>query len=323
MNGAGQSLYRRTGAALVALLLIAHTGNAEASLPQTRDGLAIDSVARAEADYARFVRSISGVGSKVILANKPMPENSRAATAVPRMRAERAVHTAAGTGAGQSGYVHYFLLRTPDDELEIQVGIEMPDQAIAWSFPGLGVAISPFVEAGVIAAGGKEYEIWHLYGIRPFADDAPMAALRKELVARVNRRIRAKTPYCENDGPHMNCMSCLGFVLRVLFPGRTSDYPDLPREFLRAGTASRYTTEDLLLYLTGMLDLPTREARLQRIARLALPGGLREDVEELVYSRTAMQAAPRANAGASGSVQKRPDAGSAKVGARASQRRRL
>jgi hypothetical protein len=236
-----------------------------------------------------------------------------------RAHDERPVVTAKAPGAGQAGYVHYFLLRTPDGTLEIQVGIEMPDQKIAWSFPELGVVASPFVESGVVPAGGKEYEVWHLYGIRPFHDEATMAALRNGLVGRISPWIAARTPYCENDGPRGNCMSCLGFVLRALFPGRKNDYPDLPRDFWRAGTASRYTTQDLLLYLTGMLDLPTREARLQRIARLTLPEDLREDLEELVYSMGAVESA----APPPGSAQKRPHPRPSQIGARPAQRRRL
>ena len=239
-------------------------------------------------------------------------------------RAGRPVITAQAAGAGQAGYVHYFLLRMPDETLEIQVGIELPDQRIAWSFPNLGVVVSPFMESGVVPAGGKEYEVWHLYGIRPFHDEAAMGALRREILGRVNPWVEARTPYCEDDGPRRNCTSCLGFVLRVLFPGPKNDYPQLPHAFLRAGTAWRYTTGDLLLYLTGMLDLRTREARLQRIAGLALPEDLREDLEELVYSMRAVESAAPADAAvAPGSVRKRPRPRPSRIGARAAQRRRL
>lgn len=93
--------------------------------------------------------------------------------------------TATGTGAGQAGYVHYFLIGSPDDALEIQVGIELPDQRIAWSFPDPGAVASPFIESGVTPAGGKDYELFHLYGIRPFPDDGAMAALRRELADRL------------------------------------------------------------------------------------------------------------------------------------------
>ncbi len=318
-----QSAYQLVGAALVSLVFLAHTSNAQGSVLQSRRGPIAGSAARAENEFTRFIRSTSSARS-VVRASKPLPKNSRAPRPVAGTRAGSPVNTVTGTGAGQAGYVHYFLLRMPDEELEVQIGIELPDQSIAWSFPDLGVVVSPFIEAGVVPAGGKDYEIWHLYGIRPFPDDAAMATLQKALAGRVKPWVEARTAYCQNEGPSGNCMSCLGFVLRALFPGRGSGYPRLPREFSRAGTASRYTTNDLLLYLTGMFDLPTREARLQRIARLTLPDDLREELEELVYSMGATEAALRASAGIPlDSAQKRPDSRPAKVGTRAAHRRRL
>lgn len=214
--------------------------------------------------------------------------------AVPAPRAAAPVVAVDGAAPGQAGYVHYFLLRLPDETLEIQVGIELPDQRIAWSFPDLGATVSPFIDAGIVEAGGKAYEVWHLYGIRPFPGDAAMTVLQKELAGRIAPLLATRTPYCEDDGPGSACMSCLGFVLRALFPGRHGGYPDLPRDFWRAGTASRYTTRDLLLYLTGMLDLPTRDARLRRLSALTVPADLREDLEALIYSMGATEAAPAA-----------------------------
>jgi hypothetical protein len=237
-------------------------------------------------------------------------------------RARKPVHVTTAADAEQAGYVHYFLLRLPDDTMEIQVGIELSDRKIAWSFPDLGVAVSPFVEAGSVKAGGKEYEVWHLYGIRPFPDDAAMNALRKELASRVNRWVESGTPYCENDGPRSQCMSCLGFVLRVLFPGRRSDFPDLPRDFWRTGYAGSYSTHDLLLYLTGMLDLPTREARVRRIAQLTLPDGLRDDLSDLVHAMSETERAPGAGT-PRGSAQKRPGGPTSNVTTRPAQRKRL
>src|SRR5262245_5264726 len=171
-------------------------------------------------------------------------------------RGSKPVHTVtAAGGPEQPGYVHYFLLTLPDESLETLVGIEMPGRKIAWSFPDLGVVVAPLVEQGVVLAGGREYGVSHLYGVRPFPDEAAMSKLRGELAGRVGRWVAAGTPYCENDGPRMNCMSCLGFVLRVLFPGRQSGFPELPGDFWRALYEKSYSTEDLLLYLTGMLDL--------------------------------------------------------------------
>jgi hypothetical protein len=238
------------------------------------------------------------------------------------VRAASPVHVTTASDPAEPGYVHYFLLKLPDDSLEIQVGIELPDRKVAWSFPELGVAVSEFVEAGVVRAGGKDYEIWHLYGIRPFPDDAAMGELRKALPARVSRWVDAEIPYCDSDGPRSNCMSCLGFVLRVLFPGRKSDYPDMPRDFWRAGYVGRYSTQDLLLYLTGMLDLPTREARLQRIGELKLPEALRDDLSELVYAMSGSEQTQ--DAGAPQPRARKPGAARpSKTGTRPAQRSKL
>ncbi len=224
------------------------------------------------------------------------PPGKPAAAQTPAITRRNApLHTAAGVAPGQAGYVHYFLLRMPDDTLEIQVGIELEDQRIAWSFPTLGVVISPFLNGETLQAGDKSYDIWHLYGIRPFPDNAAMARLRKALPGRINAWIKAGIPYCLDDGPQGGCMSCIGLVLRALFPGR-GGYPDMPRDFWRTGTTANYTPNDLLLYLTGMLDLPDRNARLQRIARLALPADLREDLEELVHAMGAAESRPVAAA---------------------------
>jgi hypothetical protein len=278
-------------AALAALAVLAHPGDAQATARKPR----------AEPP-AGFATAAPGRAAKP------------PAVLPPAMRADKPLVTATAPGAGQAGYVHYFLIRLPDDALEIQVGIELPDQRIAWSFPGLGAVISPFIEAGTVTAGGEDYDVWHLYAIRPFPDDAAMGALQKQLAGRVRPWVEAKTPYCENDGPRAGCMSCLGFVLRALFPARADGYPALPRDFARAGTAARYTTKDLLLYLTGMLELPTRQARLQRIARLELPDDLREDLENLVQAMGAGTAAPGTAA------QKRPVARPTTIGTRPARR---
>lgn len=214
----------------------------------------------------------------ITLPSKPATAQTPAVT-----RGNAPLHTATGVAPGQAGYVHYFLLRMPDDTLEIQVGIELEDQRIAWSFPALGVVISPFLNGETLQAGDKNYDVWHLYGIRPFPGNAAMVRLRKELPGRINPWIKAGIPYCLDDSPQGKCMSCIGLVLRALFPG-SGGYPNMPRDFWRTGVAARYTPNDLLLYLTGMLDLPDRNTRLQRIARLALPADLREDLEELVHT---------------------------------------
>jgi len=220
-------------------------------------------------------------GRAPLAAAKPLPPGTQPAAAA---RGEMPLLTATSNGPGQAGYVHYFIVRLPDESVEVQVGIELADRRIAWSFPGLGVTVSPFVAEGVVSAQGQDYEVWHLYGIRPFADDGAMAALTRMLTARVEAWVRSGTPYCLNDAGRADCMSCLGFVLRVLYPPRAGDYPSLPRGLARAGNAATgYSPNDLLLYLAGMLDLATREARLQRLSRLALPEELRDDLEALLY----------------------------------------
>lgn len=236
------------------------------------------------------------------------------------MRGTRSVTVASAPAPGQTGYVHFFQLVLPDGTPETQVGIELPDQRIAWSFPGLGVVISPYIEEGMVAAGGNRYEIWHLYGIRPFPDDAAMSALQRDLTGRIEPWLKAATPYCGVDGLGQGCMSCLGFVLRVLYPPRAGDYPNLPRGLARAGsTATGYSTNDLLLHLTGMLDLATREARLQRLSRLTLPEDLRDDLEALLY-RTAGSTLADAPSDA---APRRPGARAPKAGNRSTLRRPL
>jgi len=202
---------------------------------------------------------------------------------VPATRGTAPLHSVVGVAPGQAGYVHYFLLRMPDDSVEIQVGIELDDQRIAWSFPELGVVISPFISGETLEVGNNSYDVWHLYGLRPFPDNAAMARLRKTLPARVNSWVKAGIPYCLDDSPQGRCMSCIGLVLRALFPG-SRGYPDMPRDFWRTSPGNRYTPNDLLLYLTGMLDLPDRNARLQRLSRLALPADLRDDLEMLIHT---------------------------------------
>ena len=186
-------------------------------------------------------------------------------------------------GPGQAGYVHFFELTGPDGEPETQVGIETLDQRIAWSFPGVGAAVVPFIVAGEIEAGGVRYRIEHLYAIKPFRDPARMADLQQALPLRVSLLVDDATRYCNDpESRDRFCMSCLGFVLEVLFPGPHPAPPLLPREFMRSRSHAYYSTEDLLLYLSGIDALPTREARYRRIAQMQIPGSLREDLQELV-----------------------------------------
>ena len=194
----------------------------------------------------------------------------------PDARATSPVVTVNGTAPGQAGYVHFFIVRAVGSaEWETQVGIEMPDQRIAWSFFELGVVVSPFMESGVMPANRKQIEFQYLYGVRPFPDQASMQALRSELEARVLPYAEAETPYCTVRGPSdAPCLSCLSFVMRVLFPGATPDHAQAQKTI--------YNTDDLLLYLAGLHGLRDRAARLHRIDELALPADVREDVVRLV-----------------------------------------
>src|SRR5688500_346079 len=95
------------------------------------------------------------------------------------------VVTVPGTGPGQAGYIHYFVITGPDGEPESHVGIEMHDERIAWSFPEMGVVVAPFIRSGQITANGKSFEVEHLYGLRPLRDEGSLRALQRELPARV------------------------------------------------------------------------------------------------------------------------------------------
>lgn len=188
----------------------------------------------------------------------------------------------AATREGQAGYVHYWLITAPDGAEEIQIGIELADQRIAWSFPGLGVHLAPFIADGEVDAGGRAFKVRHLYGLRPFAQEQALRRLRGNLQRRVMPLVQQRTPYCELNGvtPGL-CMSCMGFVSQVLFPGKTPEYADFPRNFPRIAGEDYHTTEDLLLYLTGLHAPLPDAARRQRIAALGGPPALQEELDRL------------------------------------------
>jgi hypothetical protein len=203
---------------------------------------------------------------------------ARPATQSLRKPAEVAVVTGL---AGEAGYVHYFVITGPDGEPETQVGIELEDGRIVWSFPEAGVFIAPFLAAGSFTIGHIRYDIEHLYGLRPFRTDAAMRTLARELAARIAPYVEDKTPYCDESGnvDHF-CLSCLGFVLRVLYPADGGYRAALPPDF-RSARKGVYSTEDLLLYLTGIpLDAP-RTSRGRRIDALAVPDSLREELTRI------------------------------------------
>lgn len=206
--------------------------------------------------------------------------------AVQRAAAESSARPAdiavvSGTRPGQTGYIHYFIITGPDGEPESHVGLELPGDRIAWSFPGAGVTIVPFMKSGSIVADGKPYDIEYLYGLRPLRDDEALRGFQRVVADRVAWWIDQKTAYCDEERPSNSlCVSCLGFVLRVLYPGLSPLLPSLPSDF-RSARRNIYTTEDLLLYLAGVrIDVP-REARLKRIAALDVPDALREELTRL------------------------------------------
>lgn len=222
--------------------------------------------------------------SRKTLASSAAPR-ARPPASQPATRATAPPGIADTAAPGQAGYVHFFLLRDADESTETQIGIELEDQRIAWSFPERGVVVTPFMKSGTVEANGKQYEVQHLYGVRPFPDERSMRELRAELAWRVAPYIEDETPYCYTraQGDPL-CLSCLDFVARVLFPGHFPEPPVLPRDFERTTNAVSHTTDDLLLYLLGLQGLPNRAARLRRIDRLIFPENLREDAVRLVES---------------------------------------
>jgi hypothetical protein len=186
------------------------------------------------------------------------------------------------TGPGQGGYVHYFVLTHPDESLEYQVGVELHDQRIAWSVPNAGVIVSEFIKKGTLNANGTIFKIEHLHGVRPFADEAQMRVLQKELVPRVAQWVDNETPYCLMRKPGEDfCLSCGDFVVRILYPGFSPLAPALPQDFAR-GNGRAHTTDDLLLYLVGIYNLPDKHAKLSRLATLNLPASMREDIAIMI-----------------------------------------
>lgn len=199
------------------------------------------------------------------------------------------IAAATSVSEGQTGYVHYFLITHPNGDLEYQVGIELEDQRIAWSFPDAGVIVSEFVKSGTINNNGKTFKIEHLHGIRPFANSADMRALQIALPQRVAQWVDAETPYCLLRQPgEAFCLSCGDFVVRVIYPSPHPLIPALPRDFVRM-TGSAYTTDDLLLYFVGLHGLPDKRAMLAKMATLDMPTVMRDDIIAMI---NAMESLP-------------------------------
>ena len=207
----------------------------------------------------------------------PATPNARLASA----NAPRASAVTSG-GPGQAGYVHYFVITHPDESLEYQVGIELEDQRIAWSVPNAGVIVSEFIKNGTLNANGTSLRVEHLYGIRPFANDAQMHVLQKELSQRVAQWVDNETPYCLMRKPGESfCLSCGDFVVRILYPGFSPLVPALPQDFAH-GQGRAHTTDDLLLYLVGIYNFPDKHSKLARLASLDLPANMRDDITTMI-----------------------------------------
>jgi len=230
-------------------------------------------------------RAVSEAKAKPAAGNGDAPAASGDQASAPSRTARSAEppEIVDGSRAGQAGYVHFFLLDTPEGDDDIQVGIELADGRIAWSFPDMGASVVPFIRSGSIEVAGRSYGVRHLYGLRPFPDAESMAALRAALWERVSPLVEGETPYCN---PFLRsrslCLSCLGFVQEALFPGRTPGSPAMPADFPRTRSRLYYTTDDLLLYLTGFHEIATAEARARRIEELTLPSYLKEDLWQIV-----------------------------------------
>jgi hypothetical protein len=226
--------------------------------------------------------AVASAAVKASPQQKNAPAKTPSSPALVKPAGASALSVVTAAGPNQAGYVHYWLITAPDGEQEMQVGIELPGQRIAWSFPGLGVHIAPFIAEGEVDANGRIFQVKHLYGLRPFTNDTSMRSLRSSLMRRVTPLVRNGVPYCELNGitPGL-CMSCMGFVSQVLFPGRTPEYANFPSSFTRVDGESYHTTEDLLLYLVGLNNLPTHAARQRRLDAIGGPPALQEELVRL------------------------------------------
>ena len=215
------------------------------------------------------------------LSKRPAANTRRPAASPPLARVASPVVTTEGTAPGQDGYVHYFVITGPDGEPESHVGIELPGNRIAWSFPEVGVVIADFTKSGTFSANGNAYAIEYLYGMKPFSDPAAMRVLQRELAGRVALWVDDNTAFCSEElPPDRPCVSCLGFVLRVLYPARVphvTALPTLPADFTSA-RRNVYTTEDLLFYLTGVGIDQRPAARNRSIEALAVPDAVKKEL---------------------------------------------
>lgn len=209
-----------------------------------------------------------------------------------------------GAAPGQTGYVHYYLITHGDGSLEYHVGIELDDQRIAWSFPEAGVSVVAFEKQARYEYNGKNFKVDHLYGLRPFASDAGMRLLRSNLTTRVARWIDDETPYCLSRAPGAPfCLSCGDFAVRILYPGPTPISAALPRD-AKGGALSFRNTDDLLLYLVGLQELPDQPAQLARLNALDLPHNMRTDIIAMLAESEPAALVTTSPAGAATSILK-------------------
>ena len=208
-------------------------------------------------------------------------------------RNNTALPAATAPANGQAGYVHYFVITHPDGTLEDHVGIEMEDKRIAWSFPGTGVSVIEFAKLGIIESEGQLYKVEHLHSIRPFHSARDIQALRNDLVRRVAIWVDDETPYCTIRQPNERfCLSCGDFIVRILFPSHNYLSANLPRDFIRT-VGQTPTTDDLLLYMLGLHQLPDAKSRLDKLASMRLPDSLSRDVRDLLQTQLAAESAER------------------------------
>lgn len=237
------------------------------------------------------VSQASTAAPQKVSASPPIPAPAPALAPTPA-----AANNAAGSlavtnvGHGQAGYVHYFLITHPDGTPEDQVGIELEDQRIAWSFPGAGVIVSGFVKNGVLNIAGKPFFIEHLHGIRPFRTAGEMQTLRNDLSRRVAYWVDEETPYCIFRQPgERPCFNCGDFVASILFPATNTLMIGLPEDFTRT-PGNMATPDDLLMYMLGLHALPDAKSRLEKLATMDLPYSLRLDVAQMLADHPALSA---------------------------------
>lgn len=133
-----------------------------------------------------------------------------------------------------------------------------------------------------------------------------MQTLQRELGPRVAYWIDNETAYCVMHQPgEAFCLNCGDFVLRILFPGNNPQMAGLPESFTNM-PGDMQTTDDLLIYMLGLHELPDVQARLQRLTALKLPDSLRLDIAAMLQPENATLAAatPKATA-ATGTPEKK------------------